>query len=72
MIDILGDRLQIPLSADPPDPGDGSIRLYAHGESEAFQAGRPDSDDGQEYRRVDISANGGAVIRCTYASDASE
>ena len=72
LVDILGDRLQIPLSADPPDPGDGSIRLFAHGESEAFQARRPDDDDGQEFRRVDISANGGSVIRCAYPSDASE
>jgi len=72
MVDILGNRFQIPLSHRPPHPGDGSTRLFAYGEGEAFLDGRPEDDDSPQYRRVDISANGEAVLRFTYSSESSE
>ncbi|MEW6411710.1 MAG: hypothetical protein AB1483_04450 [Candidatus Zixiibacteriota bacterium] len=68
LVDILGEKLEIPLIARAQSEGDGTIRLFAFGEQEAARAGDPESMEISVARRVDVSVNGSAVARLTVTS----
>ncbi len=63
IIDILGSDFNIPLSSAESQEGDGSVRLFGHGEQVAMEDGVADKTEDLAARRVDISISGIAIAR---------
>ncbi len=63
IVDILGNHMNIPLSATQRTDGDGSARIFGHGEQAEMAAGTADRAEDHTARRVDVSISGNAVAR---------
>jgi len=63
IVDILGDDMDIPLTGEESDEGDGSVRIFGHGEQVEMEDGTADQAEDYTARRVDISMSGNAIAR---------
>jgi len=63
IVDILGNHMNIPLSSTQRTDGDGSARIFGHGEQAEMAAGTADQAEDHTARRVDVSISGNAVAR---------
>ena len=63
IVDIMGNDFNIPLSGDESLEGDGSVRIFGHGEQAEMEEGVADETEDFTARRVDVSINGSAIAR---------
>ncbi len=63
IVDILTDKLEIPLAATAGSGGDGTVRLFGFGEEQAVREGSQEGEERPDQRRVDLCVNGSAVAR---------
>ncbi len=63
ILDIVGERLAIPVARENHDANGGTFRLFGYGESQAREAGVENGTDMPQLRRVDVILNGQIALR---------